>query len=359
MAGVVQLTPGARLAAIGVANPETKVDQQLADVLLTRYYQDSLRPRSLEIMHKVLSHPSIRSRYVAVDRQQDLPMLKDEDPDKRAERFTDWSVQLGAEAIEKALSEAQVSKSAIAGLVANTCTGYVCPGITTYLIEHMGLSSQTLAYDLVGSGCGGAVPNLQIGRSLLEQIDEGVVVSVSIEICTATFQMDNDISLIVSNAIFADGAAAAILTNDTAGPELVATVSKFLPEYREDIRYVYKNGALHNKLSPQLPKIIQKTVPEVIHDLVASQGLALSDIAHWAIHPGGARIIDGLQEELRLTDEQLRSTRDTLAAYGNMSSPTVLFALREELRKGIARGEWCVMTGFGAGLSVYANLLRG
>jgi predicted naringenin-chalcone synthase len=359
MQGIRQLTPGARIAGIGTAHPPTRIDQRLADTLLTRYYQDQLRPRSIDVMHKVLSHPSIHSRYVAVDNPADLPLLKDEDPDKRIDRFTEWSVRLGAEAITRALDEAGTGKDRVAALVVNTCTGYICPGISTYLIEELGLDPTILAFDLAGSGCGGAVPNIQVGRSLLGQLRDGVVISLSLEICTATFQMGNDISLIVSNAIFADGAAAAVLDACDEGPELVATVSKFIPAFRDDVRYVYRNGQLHNRLSPQLPGIIRQHVPPVIRELAASQGLTPADIAHWAIHPGGDKMISAIQEELDLTDAHLASTREILSAYGNMSSPTVLFVMREEMAKGIAPGEWCLMVGFGAGLSVYASLLRG
>jgi alkylresorcinol/alkylpyrone synthase len=162
----------------------------------------------------------------------------DEEPDARITRFMHWSVELSAQAIQKAMAKAGANVSDVTGLVVNTCTGYICPGISTYLIEKLGLSRTIRAYDLVGSGCGGAIPNLQVAESLLGKNGDGVVVSASVEICSATLQVDNDISLIVSNALFGDGAAAAVLSNRPKGLELVASAGRYVPEQRDAIRCV-------------------------------------------------------------------------------------------------------------------------
>jgi predicted naringenin-chalcone synthase len=158
-------------------------------------------------------------------------------------------------------------------LVVNTCTGYICPGISTYLIEKLGLSRRVRAYDLVGSGCGGAIPNLEIAQSLLARNGDGVVVSVSVEICTATFQMENDLSLLLSNTLFGDGAAAAVLWTRPVGYELVASASRYVPEQRDTIRYVHKHGQLYNQLSLKLPDLVRKAAAQVVADVLEPQSL--------------------------------------------------------------------------------------
>jgi predicted naringenin-chalcone synthase len=225
-------------------------------------------------------------------------------------------------------------------------------------MERLGLSRSIRVYDLVGSGCGGAIPNLQVAESLLKTNGGGVVVSVAVEICSSVFRMGNDLSLILSNALFSDGAAAAVLMTKPSGFELVASAGRYVPEQRDAIRFVHKEGQLHNQLSLRLPELVKKCAAEVVDDLMSAHGLKTDDIKHWAFHTGGEKIINAVRDEIGVPEERLRATREVLAQYGNMSSPTVWFVLKELLQNGISAGEWCIMVAFGAGLSAHACLLR-
>jgi predicted naringenin-chalcone synthase len=347
-----------RLAAVATANPPTIIDQQLAAQLIEEHYGDVLKPRSLEIMRRVMSHPSIRTRHIAVDDVGDVVRLKNEDPDARMERFTRWATDLSVEAAKKAMARAGVSARDITGLVVNTCTGYICPGIATYLIGPLELSPDVKLYDLVGAGCGGALPGLQIAQAHCES-GGGAALAVAVEICSATYQTGDDVSLIVSNALFGDGAAAAIVSKHRAGPSVVAGASRFFPSHRDDVRYVYKHGQLHNRLAPALPKIIGEMAPPFVVSMLEAQGLSVSDISHWAIHAGGEKILAEVQKGLGLTDAHLAVSRQVLECFGNMSSPTVLFELERILDNGIEPGRYCCVVGFGAGLSLYGLLLKG
>ncbi len=309
----------------------------------------------MSVIHALFSHPSIKRRNFAIDNVENLV---DEDLDARVARFTHWSQELSAQAINKALAQTGLRTGDVSGLVVNTCTGYICPGIATYLIEKLGLSRSVKVYDLVGSGCGGAIPNLEISESLVKQTGDGVVVSVSVEICTATFQMEDDLSLLLSNTLFGDGAAAAVLWMRPQGYELVASARRYVPEQRESIRYVHKKGQLHNQLSLRLPDLVRKAAAQVVADVLVPRSLKPSDIKHWALHSGGEKIINAVRDELGLSEEQVHATRSVLSEYGNMSSPTVWFVLGELEKRGIAPGEWCIMVAFGAGLSAHAFLLR-
>ncbi|MBD3320090.1 MAG: type III polyketide synthase [Chitinivibrionales bacterium] len=351
-------TGAVRIASIGTANPPVKVDQKQADRLYSRYYKNELTQRSMDVLHKVLAHPSIQSRYASVKSQVELLQFKNEDPDKRMDRYTYWAVELATKAIAGAVEKCGLHPVDIDALVTNTCTGYLCPGIGTYLIESLGLSPDTFVYDLAGSGCGGAVPNIQLSSNFVAANPGKVAVSASIEICSATYQMDNDIALIISNAIFGDGAAAAVIWDRPRGFMLIDTMSRFDPQYREDVRYVYKKGQLHNRISPRLPKVLGELVPPLIKELIAKNGLKTADISHWAIHPGGDKIVEILKEEMSLSEEQLAPTRSVLSEFGNMSSPTVLFEFDRIMNNGTVPGQWCVMVGFGAGLSIYAYLMK-
>ena len=345
------------LGAIGIALPPCRIEQEEAARLIALHYEKELRPRSKEMIAKVLSHPSIRSRYFAIDKKEDIVALKNEDPDRRIARFTRWAKDLAVTAAQNAMAKAAMAPSEISVIVVNTCTGYICPGISTYCLEPLGLRPDVWAFDMVGSGCGGALPNMQMGEALLRKRGGGAALCISVEICSATFQMDNDPSLLISNAIFGDGAAAALLWDRPRGPRLAAFASRYAPENRDDVRYVYKRGQLFNRITPQLPGIIRRRVPPFIRDFLKSQNHGPADVDAWALHPGGDRIVNGLQEELFLTDSQIEPTRGVLRDAGNMSSPTVLFVLERVLAGPGTIGRCCLCS-YGAGLSMHACLLE-
>jgi len=340
---------------IATALPPVAITQADGAAFLKESYAGRLKPGSVKLMEKVFSHPSVQSRRFAFD---DPSALVDEDPDRRAERFAKWALKLSADAGRRALVKAGLAPADIGGLVVNTCTGYLCPGVSTYLIEELGLSRSIKAYDLVGSGCGGAVPNLQLAAALAKERPGGAVLSVSVEICSCTFQMGDDASLIVSNALFGDGAAAAVVRDRPGGFAIVSSVSRFAPEYREDIRFVHKNGQLHNQLSARLPGLAAETAGSLVTELLAANGLTHKDISRWAVHPGGENVIRSVQAKLGLADGDMRYTRKVLSGLGNMSSATVWFILDEMEREGLKPGDLVVMLAFGAGMSAHACLLK-
>jgi predicted naringenin-chalcone synthase len=344
--------------AIGVANPPCVLQQSQAFGLIRQHYSDVLKPRSLAVMEQILSHPAIEQRYIAVDSIKSILRIRDETPDERMARFTQWAVTLSQQAFNNALKQTDLTKNEIGAIIVNTCTGYICPGISTYLIESLGLPSDTRVFDLVGAGCGGAVPNLQLGQSLLSTIDRPAVLCISVEICTATYQMGDDMSLLISNAIFGDGAAAVILRKRGNGLLVKSSKTHVLPRYRDDVRYVYKNGQLYNRLSPALPKTTGDGVSLLIEQFLSENSISIDTIDHWAIHPGGDKILTAVQENLKLSDEKMLPSRDIHRGFGNMSSPTVLFVLKRLIDLGIAPGKLCMITAFGAGMSIHAMLLE-
>jgi predicted naringenin-chalcone synthase len=348
-----------RIAAVATAAPPARVTQSHARMLVRAHYADVLSERSMDVLDQILAHPSILTRHLAFDSELEVVGLIDEDPDRRMDRFTRWATELSREATTKGLADVGAALADIRGLFVNTCTGYICPGVSTYVHEALGLDGGVRVFDAVGSGCGGAIPNLDLAANAIRGSTDGVVVAVAVEVCTATYQMDNDMSLLVSNAIFGDGAAAAVLWTRPEGLRIVDSIGRVDTSYREDVRYVYKRGRLNNRLSVQLPRVVGEVVPPVIDELLARNGLSRRDVRHWAIHPGGEKMVVTLQAALGLDDAQMAPTRQVLAEYGNMSSPTVLFILRRIIDSGgIQPGDLVLMTAYGAGMSAYACLLE-
>ncbi len=346
-----------RIASVGTSLPPCRITQSRSKELMLNHYGSSLNVRSRDVLCKMLEHPGIQTRAFAFGKEEELPGMKNEDPDLRAERFRKWAVKLGMQASHMAISNAGLDPKEITALIVNTCTGYICPGLSTYLVEEMELNATIKVYDLVGSGCGGAVPNLQLASALALQGE--TVLSLAVEICSATFEMGNDLSLIVSNSIFGDGAAAMIVWNREQGISLISTQSIQFPKYREDIRYVHKGGRLHNQLSHHLPKIIGKMVPKAVQQFLNMRELNYKNIQHWFIHPGGDRMLNSLQETFSLNEKQMKYAREVMRNCGNMSSPTVLFELEKHLtERAGSPGDLGLMLAFGAGLSIHMALLE-
>ncbi|MDA8085462.1 MAG: hypothetical protein M0Z75_02070 [Nitrospiraceae bacterium] len=342
------------LGAFDVAVPAFRASQRQAREFLEQNYSGRLGRRALKLMKKIFEHPSVANRHFAL---KDPASLVCEDPDARIARFTEEAVRLGAEALGGALARAGISPSQLTHIVVNTCTGYICPGISTYLIEKMGLSRTIWAFDLAGAGCGGAIPNLQAARALCPP--GGVTASVSVEICSCTFQMGEDISLMLSNALFADGAAAAVLWDRPQGFRIGAGAAFYAPEQRESIRFVHKGGQLHNQLSEDLPALVKEAARRAVDEALSLAGLGRGDIRHWALHTGGEKIINSVRDAIGLSEEQVAAARQVLVDFGNMSSPTVWFVLRRIMDSArVERGDWLMMVAFGAGLSAHALLLR-
>ncbi|TAN61381.1 type III polyketide synthase [bacterium] len=346
---------GKHIASVGTVVPERTIIQAEAIEVIEKHYKGKISNESMELARRIFGHPSVKTRHIAIN---DPAFLINEDLDARIKRFTENALQLSCDASLSAMKTAGLKPQDITGIVVNTCTGYVCPGISTYIIEKLGLRRDIPAYDLVGAGCGGAVPNLNMSRALLDDRLGSAVLSVSVEICTAAFHMDDDISLIVSNAIFGDGASACVLWNRPQGIELLDCALIHAPEHREKIRFIHKNGQLINQLSADLPRVVGKVAAELVSRLLKKNGLLVADVKHWALHAGGENVINAVKDELGLTEPQVRWARKVLSEYGNISSPSAIFALKQILGSGIATGDWGIIVAFGAGMSAYACLFR-
>jgi predicted naringenin-chalcone synthase len=267
---------------------------------------------------------------------------------------------LGAQAIQKALKSAGMSKDDVTGLVVNTCTGYLCPGLSSYLVEDLGLSDQTQVRDLAGMGCGGALPNFDTAAGMVQQDPAAVVLSVSIEICTATLYMGASPDLVVSNSIFGDGASAVIIANSERN-RLVFKGFKtgIFPAYRKDLQYRTENHRLRNVLSKKVPIVAGEKVRLVLENLLEAAQLTREELSYYVMHPGGTQILDRVQRDLNLSQADLQESHDILREYGNMSSPSVVFVLERLLKNRRPKtGEKAVILAFGAGFSVFASLVE-
>lgn len=347
------------LRGLGTANPPLHVTQEEAYEFIAARFD--LKPAELDLYRRILLDGKIKSRYLGMDAKADS---LETDPDRLLARFLKFGRATAVAAARRALAEAGVEPAEIAGLIVNTCTGYLCPGLSSYIAEDLGLKTSVRYQDLMGMGCGAAIPNLEAAAGMLARSGEGPILSIAAEICSATIFPSHEPDLVVSNSIFGDGAAAAVLDLAREGRpgglvQIVDFATGLFPRYREDLRYRTEGGLLRNHLTKRVPVIGARTAKEVASRLLERNGLSKNDITWWAVHPGGTVVLEQVAKELELAGEALRPSYHVFQNYGNMSSPSVLFVLREILDSDRPQpGQKGMLLAFGAGFSAFAALVE-
>lgn len=348
----------AAIRSLATANPPKKVTQEHVYRVLKDWYV--FEGEEKRMYERILLDGPIKTRHFGLDYDEQILL---QDQDHLIERFLKYGRLTGTEAARKALIRAKLRSSDVGCLIVNTCTGYLCPGLSSYLMEDLSLDSSVKVLDIAGMGCGAAIPNLECA-SRMAPLDGRVVLSVAVEICSATIVMGPEPDLVVSNSIFADGASAAVVArrNGDDSENLVTLLdfeSLVLPKERESLRYRSVQGHLRNTLAKKVPVIAARSVKEVTHRLLARNGLSKDQIAFWAVHPGGSLVLNKIQAELQLPLGALDFSHQIFREYGNMSSPSVMFVLERILKKvRPKRNQKCLLLSFGAGFSAFAGLVE-
>jgi predicted naringenin-chalcone synthase len=344
---------------LGIAVPPRSFTQRECWEALQRADRPELTPRTRAVLKGILNHDNgIDSRALALDTLDEGFVI---DPDTLHRRFATHAPRLASLAARRALEEAGVAASAVDAVVISTCTGYLCPGLTSYVAESLGLRQEAVLLDLVGQGCGAALPNLRTAEALIASGRCDCVVSVCVEVCSAAFYLDNDLGVLVSACLFGDGAAAAVLGGKAReGKRAVAwraAGTRTDPGLRDALRFEQRNGMLRNILTLPVPKLAGAAARQVLADVLAREGLRQGDIDGWVLHAGGRRVLEEIRSHLQLGEHEVRFSSEVLRRYGNLSSPFVLFVLDAALKGGMPGGRWW-MSSFGAGFSCHGALLE-
>jgi predicted naringenin-chalcone synthase len=305
----------------------------------------------------LLGEHGVRTRHLALD---DLGEALEIDPDVLYRRFLLHAPELATRAAHTALQEARLQPHDVDAVLISTCTGYLCPGLTSYVGERLGLRPDVLALDLVGQGCGAALPNLRTADALLRGSCEHVL-SICVEVCSAALYVDNDPGVLVSACLFGDGAAAAVTSNRSSAEkrrvEWLGCVSHQEPAARDKLRMESRHGLLRNILSREVPALAGEHASRVLAQGLEQHDLRRSDIGAWIWHAGGRTVLERLRSATGLEERHTRRSAELLARFGNLSSPFVLFVLAAALAER-ERGGWWWMSSFGAGFSCHGALLK-
>jgi len=305
----------------------------------------TLKPRSVALMEKIFANGTsgIHRRNLALDSiiapfGQGAEMLNN--------NFEREAPLLAGEALLGALRKAGRVAAEVDALFVCTCTGYLCPGVSSHLAEQAGLRHDVYLSDLVGQGCGAAIPMMRAAHGFLAANPQAVVATVAVEICSAAFFADDDPGVLISLCLFGDGAAAAIWTADGSAGEWQAGqfTTTHRPAEREKVRFVNSEGKLKNQLHRAVPGLAAEAVAELF-------ALRSDEPDQVLAHSGGRDVVEALESVLPF---DLIETRGVLRDHGNMSSPSVLFALERRLTEARPDDQRLWLTAFGAGFAAHA-----
>jgi predicted naringenin-chalcone synthase len=303
----------------------------------------NLSARGLGIVGRVLSGDSgIAKRHFSTG---EPAAMFDAGAQELNEYFEREAPALSVMALSKALEEAGVQASDLDALIICTCTGYLCPGVTSHVAEQMGLREDAYLQDIVGLGCGAAIPMMRAAQGFLAANPGKRVATIAVEICSAALFVNEDPGVLISLCLFGDGASAALWTDDPG--EGRWQVGEFqtlhIPGEREKIRFVNGEGKLQNKLHRSVPVLAADAVEKLWAKRTAEPSQVLA-------HTGGRDVIDALEGRMGWS---LDETRKVLSDYGNCSSPCVLFALEDRLKTESGDSRYW-LTSFGAGFAAHS-----
>ncbi len=340
------------LHALATAVPPHRLTQQQCfEFSQQPEIKGQLNRKSQLLVRAVLRGDSgVGSRHFAIE---DIPGVFGYSADQLNESFRREAPKLAIAALRPALEQIGAAAKDLDGLLICTCTGYLCPGLTSYVSEQLGLRANAILHDLAGLGCGAAIPTLRTAEALLRANPNALIATVAVEICSAAFYLDDDPGVLISACLFGDGAAAALWRSTPSPQGLRCHSFRTLhrPDDRDKIRFEQKRGKLRNLLHPSVPDLAASAVKTLLDEERAAPNSRPIDRV--VCHPGGRDVVNAV--EAALPEYSFAPGRAVLRDFGNMSSPSVLFVLKEALREEQpnGRGDWWLVS-FGAGFSAHS-----
>ncbi len=317
----------------------------------------------------VLAHANVERRYTV---RPVAWYLEHTSVTERSEVYREEMIALCSRAAQGALDGAGLSPQAIGLIISVSATGFMIPSVESHLMNRMPFSPHTRRMPLTELGCAGGAAAVAHANTYLKAHPQSAALIVACELPSLTAQVsDFTMANIVSASLFGDGAAGTVVAGEkfvwdgAAGPEqrpaprILATRGVLFPGSEELMGFDNTDGGFKIVLAPRLPRFAQKHLPGPLREFLASQGLGLEDVTHFLLHPGGPKVIEGLERAFGLSREQTRFSHEVLRDYGNLSSATVLFVAHLFEREARPRpGEYGLMLALGPGFCAEMVLLQ-
>ena len=331
------------------------------------YGLDETEKRKLNYLYR---HSGIENRFSVVDdfsRSRDewdfIPREKDvESPslEDRMKIFQHEAPALSIQAINDCI-EGYITPQQITHLITVSCTGMSAPGLDLQIAEAMQLPVNIFRTSVNFMGCYAAVHALKLAKLICDSTPGANVVIVATELCTIHFQNEYTLDNAASSLLFSDGSAAVLVSNQIKSKNALALngfYSQVAYKGKNDMAWELSSKGFLMTLSGYIPQLIEEDITTLVSSALQHYQLQKKDITHWCIHPGGKKILEVIEKQLLLDKDDLCRSRKVLAEYGNMSSPTILFVLKDMMQHlpekpcnimGIAFGPGLTMETFIAG----------
>ncbi len=373
----------AYITAIGTAVPPYKIDQADAVRFMTKAYAlDDQEKQRLQALYRASGIQYRHSVIPDYAQEADYSFFPDTDnlepfPDinQRMNLYRKHAITLSYQAAQDCLSQMpeDFSVSDITHLIYVSCTGMYAPGVDIELVDKLGLHTHVQRTAINFMGCYAAFNAIKVADSIVRANPEANVLIVCTELCTLHFQKTKDEDNLLANALFSDGSAAVLISGQKMHAVTQLSLEQFYcdlaPEGKQDMAWKIGNFGFEMRLSAYVPVIIKKGIRQLTQNLLSSLALATEEesmqeerlpVDYYAIHPGGKSILKVIEEELSIAKQNNLDAYQVLRRFGNMSSPTILFVLKElHKRLTISDNDKSILgLAFGPGLTLESMLLR-
>lgn len=354
-----------KISAIGTAVPKHLIPQaKVVDFMSKMMDVSDEDKRKLRIIYRA---SGIEERYSVIEdysKQEDFSFYNEDkeaphpSTSDRMQLYEECAPQLALEAIADCLPK-DFDVQSITHLITFSCTGMYAPGLDLDIVEHLNLSSNISRTCINFMGCYAAFNAIKSAYAFANAFPNAKVLIVGVELCTIHFQRFNEYDHIIANSIFGDGAAAAIIEKtEKKGFSIEHFYHAIASEGKSDMAWRIEDTGFHMRLSSYVPKILRTNLTNVFEQLFTSLNTQQDNIDYFAIHPGGKKIVQAVESALNIQKSQIRATYDTLKHYGNMSSVSVLFVLKNIFNHLSTENQNILAMAFGPGLTIESALLK-
>lgn len=356
----------AYIHTIETAVPEYKYRQQdLRDIMKETVGKTD---REKRIIHHLYAKSGINTRYSVVDdfSDRDTPRLffngqgASPGTKSRNDIYIEQGRKLFVEVAEKLLKNSRFSADEITHLVTVSCTGFYAPGPDFDIIQSLGLDPSVERYHLGFMGCYASIPALKMAQQFCLANENATVLVVSVELCSIHFQANTQMDNLLSSTVFSDGGAGAVVSSRkplNSGYQINGFASSINKKGEEDMAWSIGDTGFNMILSNYIPELLRDGMDGFLNNILAQFGMDQKEIELWAVHPGGKAILDKLESSTSVPVGSTKPSRRILSKYGNMSSATILFVLKELLEQHSDQTvEKTLAMSFGPGLTLESAL---
>jgi alkylresorcinol/alkylpyrone synthase len=351
------------ILSVSHASPPHAIPQEFLKAAVGQLYSGKIPGQDIQRIHEVFDHSRIRERAFM------MPVgwyLSPHTPEERNRVHREKGLELLIRASRASLEAAACPPEQVGHVIFATTTGLSTPSLDSHLINGLGMSRNTTRVPVWGLGCGAGAAGIARAFDYCLAHPEGIVLVAALETCSLNF-MPDDLSRrnLVAMSLFADCCAAAVVAGDDAAkgkesrPRIVAARSHLLPDSAGIAGWDVTDNGFRLVLTPHLPEILGRELGGLVDALLLAHGLKRSDLVHYIIHPGGAKVLDAMKRALVLSDGELRFSEEVLRDFGNVSSVSVLLVLERWMAdEGSKAPGYGVLASFGPGFSSEMVLVR-